>query len=56
MSGTPKNGAMEDDNLSIMLRHSRESGNPEASVRNIDPVFLTKTPQVDSRFRGNDEE
>ena len=37
-------------------RHSRESGNPEAGVRYIGPVFLAETPQADSRFRGNDEE
>ena len=37
-------------------RHSRESGNPEAVVRNIGSVFVTETPQTDSRFRGNDEE
>ncbi len=36
--------------------HTLESGNPEAAVRNIGAVFLTETPQADSRFRGNDEE
>ena len=35
--------------------HTLESGNLEATVRNVGPVFLTETPQTDSRFRGNDE-
>ena len=48
-------GATKDNNHRTKLRHSRESGNPEAAARNIGPVFLTETPQRDSRFRGNDE-
>ena len=34
------------------LRHSRESGNPEAAVRNIDPVFITETPRQIPAFAG----
>ena len=48
-------GAAKRNNPPIILRHSRESGNPEADVRNIGPVFFVKTPPADSRFRGNDE-
>ena len=50
-----RNGAAKDNGHTIIPRHSRESGNPEATVRNVGPVFLTETPQRDSRIRGNDE-
>ncbi len=40
----------------VRFLHTLESGNPEAVVRNVGPVFLAETPQRDSRFRGNDEE
>ena len=33
---------MEDNNHTIIPRHSRESGNPEAAVRNIGPFLLRK--------------
>ena len=35
-----------------MLRHSRESGNPEAVVRNIGPVFLRKRRKEIPAFAG----
>ncbi len=53
--GSPRYRHCKDNTHRIIFRHSRESGNPEAVVRNVGPVFLTETPQRDSRFRGNDE-
>ena len=52
MSGTPKNGAMEDDNLSIRLRHSRESGNPERPSKILIRLFLAETLRGIPAFAG----
>ena len=45
-------GGREKSRDANTLRHSRESGNPEAAVRNVGPVFLRKTPQRIPAFAG----
>ena len=44
--------AAKDNNSTIMLRHSRERGNPEAAVRNTGPVFLRKRRKEIPAFAG----
>ena len=36
----------------IQFLHTLESGNPEAAVRNVGPLFLTETPQQIPAFAG----
>ena len=45
-------GVVKDNNPPITPRHSRESGNPEAAARNIDPFFFVETPQWIPAFAG----
>ena len=52
--GAEKNGAVGDDNPQTILRHSRESGNPEPRPQ-YPRGYSCGNAATDSRFRGNDE-